>query len=71
MVNFEELKAVMDDSGMTVTAIATKSGMLRETLYNRFKGRGDFTANEIAGLSKALHLTPKQRDNIFFSSEVE
>ena len=60
------LRKKMDESGMTVKAIAEKSGMLRETLYNRLKGSGEFTASEIVSLSNTLHLTVSERDSIFF-----
>lgn len=39
------LKDKITDSGMTVKAVAEKSGILRETLYNRLKGVGEFTAS--------------------------
>lgn len=71
MVNIELLKEVIEDSGMTMVSIASKSGMLRETLYNRLNGIGEFTASEIAGLTKALHLRKPMRDRIFFSQKVE
>lgn len=65
------LRKRMDESGMTVKAIAEKSGMLRETLYNRLKGTGEFTASEIVSLSNTLHLTTSERDAIFFGEKVE
>lgn len=65
------LRKRMDESGMTVKAIAEKSGMLRETLYNRLKGSGEFTASEIVSLSNTLHLTISERDSIFFGEKVE
>lgn len=55
----------MDESGMTIKAIAEKSGILRETLYNRLKGSGEFTASEIVALSNILHLSASERDEIF------
>ena len=61
----KRLIEVIDDSGMTKTAIARKAGMCRETLYNRLAGKGEFTASEIVGLTKALRLDNKQRDFIF------
>lgn len=70
MVNIEELKKVIDDSGMTVTAIAEKAGMTRATLYNRMAGNGEFTVAEAAGLALALHMTKAQRDAIFFAGNV-
>lgn len=55
LTDFELLNEVIADSGMTMSAIASKSGILRETLYNRLKGVGEFTASEITGLSETLH----------------
>lgn len=59
------LKAKIEDSGMTMVAIAEKSGIERGTLYNRLSGIGEFTASEIVGLSTTLHLTKSERDQIF------
>ena len=71
MTDFTMLRGKMDDSGMTMTAIASKSGILRETLYNRLNGKGDFTASEMMGLAKTLNLSNQERDEIFFANEVE
>ena len=71
MVDIEMLKSRISNSGMTMTAIAKKSGIVRETLYNRLNGVGEFTASEIEGLSHALKLTVGQRNNIFFAHKVE
>ena len=65
MANMEMLKNVIDDSGMTMVSISKKSGIKRETLYNRLSGIGDFTASEIVGLTKALKITKTERDQIF------
>ena len=46
MTNVVALKKRMDETGMTITSIAEKSGILRETLYNRLK-TGDFKMSEI------------------------
>ena len=64
MANVELLKEKIDESGMTVTAIAEKSGICRETLYNRMKS-GNFYASEISSLTRVLCLTRKERDDIF------
>ena len=69
MANVELLKEHIADSGMTMTAIAEKAGILRETLYNRLKGKGEFTAPEIVALQRVLHLTNKDRDDIFLRSK--
>lgn len=67
MPDIEFLKGKMDESGMTVVSIANKAGILRETLYNRINGKGEFLASEIVGLTKALNLTKVERDRIFFT----
>ena len=71
MTDFNELRRRIKDSGMTMTFIAKKSGFLRETLYNRLNGVGDFTASEMLALSDVLHLSNDDRDKIFFAKEVE
>lgn len=67
MVDTNELRRVIDASGMTVTAIAEKCGITRETLYNKLK-TGLFYASEIAALTDILHLTRDKRDAIFFNN---
>ncbi len=71
MVDMDLLKRTIEKSGMTVVAVAKKSGILRETLYNRLGGVGEFKASEITGLSNALNLTGAERDAIFFAQEGE
>ena len=67
MTNIMKLKEKIKDSGMTMTAIASKSSMSRETLYNRLNGDGEFKASEISALTKILHLSKDERDQIFFA----
>lgn len=52
---------------MTVKAVAEKSGILRETLYNRMK-TGDFKLSEICALVRTLKLNDEDRDKIFFAN---
>ena len=61
------LREHIDESGMMVTAVADKSGILRETLYNRMAGKGEFTVREMVALSNTLRLTAEERDYIFFT----
>ena len=70
MTDIEALKKCINDSGMTVTAVAEKSGILREALYNRMK-TGDFKLSEICALVKTLRLSKEQRDRIFFAENSE
>lgn len=71
MTDLEALRAVVDDSGMTMVAISEKTGIVRATLYNKLSGKGEFVASEIAALAAVLHMTNEQRDRIFFASQVE
>lgn len=65
MANTLLLKDKISESGMTVKAIAEKTGILRETLYNKMAGRSEFTASEIVALSEILKLSKDDRDKIF------
>ena len=67
MPNIEALKEKISDSGIPMTTIAKKSGIVRETLYHRLSGIGEFTASEITGLTKTLKLSKTEREYIFFS----
>ena len=71
MVDMELLKEKVYASGMTMVFIAKHSGISRETLYNRFKGTGEFTASEITALTQTLHLSREERDKIFFATQCE
>lgn len=71
MTDFGLLKRRINESGMTMVAIARKTGFSRETLYNRLNGKGEFSASEMVSLSKVLNLSAFDRDAIFFAEEVE
>lgn len=67
MVNTILLRNKIRDSGLKINYIAQRSGILRETLYNKLNGKSEFTASEIVSLTKILSLTKKERDEIFLS----
>lgn len=67
MPNIELLKKKIDDSDLSMVKIADRSGIVRETLYNRLNGVGQFTCSEVVGLTKALNLSRAEREDIFFS----
>lgn len=71
MVNVGLLQKKIDDSGMTMVAISNKADIVRETLYNRLAGIGEFTASEIMGISSALNLSRSEREAIFFAKKVQ
>lgn len=68
MLNTKLLEKKIDDSGMTMVAIAEKTGILRETLYNKLKGSSEFKASEISSISRVLGLSSSDRDAIFFEN---
>lgn len=70
MTDIEKLKKCIENSGMTVVAIAEKSGISRETLYNRMK-TGDFKLSEICALTRVLRMDKEKRDLIFFANDSE
>ena len=61
------LEERISDSGMTMVSVAKKAKIGRVTLYNRLKGKGEFTAPEIVGLTNALNLSKADREKIFFT----
>ena len=67
MTNFKLLQKAIDRSGMTITTIAYRSGILRPTLYNKLAGKCEFKASDIVSLTACLHLTKDERDQIFLS----
>ena len=71
MPDLKLLELIISDSGMTMVSLAEKSGILRETLYNKMRGISEFKASEIAALTRVLKLTREQRDAIFFAEKSE
>lgn len=66
MVNLDLLKETIEDRGITIAALSRKTGISRETIYNKLKGKkGEFTASQIVSFTNALHLTCEERDEIF------
>ena len=71
MTNTDLLKKKIKESGMTMVASAEKTGIKRETLYNKLSGKSEFMASEMVALSSVLRLSIEERDAIFFASVVE
>ena len=70
MVDIEALTKKITESGMTTVFVCRKSGIDVRTFYNRLNRKGDFRAKEIIGLCDTLHLSKKERDEIFFARNV-
>jgi len=71
MVDVDALRKHIDRSGMTIVFISEKSGISRETLYNRLSNQGEFKASEILSLSNTLNMSQSDRDEIFFVDKSE
>lgn len=70
ITDFDLLIEKIRDSGMTIVAIAQKTGIDRATFYNRLKGVGEFSASEIVAISEVLNLSKPDRDKIFLTKSV-
>lgn len=69
LTNTEMLKQAVDDSGITIVALADKMGCSRGRIYNILAGE-ECKASEIVKICEILHLTQRQRDQIFFAKKV-
>ena len=67
MPNIALLKEKINESGIKMTVLSEKTGISRETLYNRFNENGEFKASEIVSLTCALNLSKEERDEIFLT----
>lgn len=71
MTDTRLLSQVINDSGITITALAKKLGITRESFYKKMNNETEFKASEIISLQNILSLTNQIRDNIFFATKVE
>ena len=67
-LNTGKLRVAIDESGMTITALAKKMGISSESLHNKINRKAEFTASEIGVVSDVLRLTSESRDAIFFGN---
>lgn len=71
MTNTELLKEIIEKSGVTITHLAKELNCSRNRIYAILENTGgECTASEIAGFSRALHLTREVRDFIFLPENV-
>ena len=71
MINYELLKNRINKSGIKIYALAEACGLTPQGLYNKLNGKNDFRCSEIICLSKALNLSPEDRNAIFFAQIVD
>jgi len=70
MTDCMKLNNLIEDSGITITAICSKMGITRKSLYNKINGKTEFKVSELYALSKILHMSSEDRDSIFFADSV-
>ena len=63
----EKLREAVKESGYKYSFLASKVGISKRVFSDRMQGRSQWKASEIYALSKELKLTPRQRDDIFFT----
>ena len=68
MTNVEMLDSKIKESGLTITFIAAKLGISRQTFYKKKNGDWPFNQYEIEKLCNILNITSlKDKESIFFS----
>jgi plasmid maintenance system antidote protein VapI len=65
----EKLREVIENSGISIAFIARKMDCSRNRIYAILNG-ADCTASEILALADILHLSIKDRNNIFLPINV-
>lgn len=71
MVDLNLLAKTIEDSGMKQKHIAQQIGLTREGLWNKVKGRTEFTASELSALKVTLGLSNARFRRIFFATDGE
>ena len=70
MTDLNLLQKAIADSGMSITVIARRSKLSRETFYNKIKGKSEFKVSEMEAVSNVLGLDEKTKSEIFFANRV-
>lgn len=71
MTNAVEFRVAVLRAGLTTSKVAKALGLSMNSLYKKLNNHTSFKADEIIALMKILHLTPSQRDTIFFAQNVD
>lgn len=69
MTDGEALKKEINESGISITHIATKMRCSRNRIYAILNG-SECTASEIVELSEILHFNDQKRNDIFLRKNV-
>ena len=70
-VNVAKFKAAIVERGTSVAELADAVGLSKSTLYRKIStGGDDFTIGEVLSITKALHLSADEGQQIFFAQNV-
>ena len=70
MTDVKALKKAIDNAGVTIVFLAEKMECSRNRVYSIIKG-SDCSTSEIIKITKILHLSTEERNNIFFAEDSE
>lgn len=70
-VNVAKFKAAIVERGTSVAELADAVGLSKSTLYRKIRtGGDDFTIGEVLSITKTLHLSADEGQQIFFARNV-
>ena len=69
MVTLEELRNIIDESGIRRPFLARKLGISNQSLSYKLNGKREFKASEVSVLADALRLDDKEAMYIFLGRE--
>lgn len=70
MLDAKRLRHAMLEADCTVRELAKVCGISPSAFYKRLSGAISFRLSEVNRATERLHLTPEQRNQIFFAEEV-
>lgn len=70
MTNTKLLREAIEKSGYKKAYIAQCIGLSYQGYLNKERGESEFRQSEIEGICKLLDLTAKEKEAIFFATEV-
>lgn len=69
--DFSSLRGRIAEKGFTMTELAERMGISRQSFYSRLAGEIPFKDYEIYNLAKILEIEPENVDDYFFTLKVQ
>ena len=69
MVRLDLLNSALTGSGLKRRFVASTLGLTPKGLANKVSGESEFKIGEVHRLSELLHLSPADKERIFFADE--